>query len=137
MERPDVEPEVVERLREVCEALPEAYEEPAWVGLRWRIRSDTFAHVARIEEGQPEAFARAAGTPGPATVLVFRSAGEELAALAHAGPPYFLTPWGRGAVGVRLGDDTDWTEITELVVESYRIRAPKRLAALLPEPGVS
>jgi hypothetical protein len=134
MGRPDVEPEVIERLRRVCEALPEAYEEPAWVGLRWRIRSHTFAHLVRIEDGLPEAFARAAGTPGPITVLAFRSSGEELAALTHAGPPYFRTPWGRGAVLVRLGDDTDWSEIAELVVESYRVQAPKRLAARMPEP---
>ena len=130
-ERPDVEPAVIERLRHICGALPEAYEEPAWVGLRWRIRLQTFAHVLRVEGGRPEAVARAAGTPGPATVLLFRSAGEELAALAHAGPPYFSAPWGYDAVGLVLDGDPDWEEIRELLVESFRIRAPKRLAARL------
>ena len=130
-ERPDVEPAVIERLRHICGALPEAYEEPAWVGLRWRIRLQTFAHVLRVEAGRPEAVARAAGTPGPATVLLFRSAGEELAALAHAGPPYFSAPWGYDAVGLVLDVDPDWEEVRELLVESFRIRAPKRLAARL------
>jgi predicted DNA-binding protein (MmcQ/YjbR family) len=32
---------------------------------------------------------------------------------------------------VVLTDDTDWEEICELVTESYRILAPKKLIALL------
>jgi hypothetical protein len=32
---------------------------------------------------------------------------------------------------VLLTGDTDWTEIRELVIESYRILAPKKLTALL------
>ena len=35
------------------------------------------------------------------------------------------------AIGVLLTDDTDWEEIRELVTESYRILAPKKLTALL------
>jgi hypothetical protein len=30
-----------------------------------------------------------------------------------------------------LTDDTDWEEIRELVTESYRVLAPKKLTALL------
>jgi len=32
---------------------------------------------------------------------------------------------------VRLTDDTDWDEIGELVTESYRLLAPKKLIARL------
>jgi len=32
-----------------------------------------------------------------------------------------------------LTDDTNWEEIRELVTESYRILAPKKLVALLDE----
>jgi predicted DNA-binding protein (MmcQ/YjbR family) len=32
---------------------------------------------------------------------------------------------------VRLTDDTDWEEIRDLIVESYRLLAPKKLTALL------
>ena len=35
----------------LCLALPEAYEEEAWVGTRWRIRTKTFAHVLMIDRG--------------------------------------------------------------------------------------
>jgi hypothetical protein len=35
---------------------------------------------------------------------------------------------------VRLGPDTDWGEVSELVEDSYRLIAPKRLVAQLDEP---
>ena len=41
----DVPPEILDRLRPICPGLPETYEEPAWVGIRWRIRKRTFAHA--------------------------------------------------------------------------------------------
>jgi hypothetical protein len=34
-------------------------------------------------------------------------------------------------IGVRLTDQTDWAEIRELVTESYRRLAPKKLRTLL------
>lgn len=118
-------------LREICARLPEAYEEPAWVGVRWRIRTRTFAHVLPIDGGRPPAFARAAGTDGPAVVLTFRSAGPELAALHHCGPPFFPAPWGPDVVGMVLDPDVDRTELAELLTESFCLLAPRRLASLV------
>jgi hypothetical protein len=43
--RLQLEPSIVARLREVCLGLPQAQEEPAWVGTRWCIRQQTFAHA--------------------------------------------------------------------------------------------
>jgi hypothetical protein len=71
----DAAAEIVDRLRSVCLAFPEAYEESAWVGTRWRIRKKTFAHVLTIEAGRPPGYARAAATEGPVTVLTFESSG--------------------------------------------------------------
>jgi len=133
-ERAEVAIEVVERLGAICRALPEAREEEAWVGTRWRIRTATFAHVVAIDEGWPPAYAAAAGTAGPATVLTFRSDGEELEALRAIGPPYFKPVWFRDIVGIILDETTDWTEVAELVTESYRLLAPKRLAAQVRSP---
>ena len=70
-----VPPAVLARLRAACRTLPEAREEAAWVGIRWRIRTATFAHVLMIVDGWPPAYARAAGTAGPACVLTFQSSG--------------------------------------------------------------
>jgi hypothetical protein len=126
--------DIVDRLRRVGLALPEAYEEAAWVGTRWRVRGRTFAHVLPIAAGWPPVYARAAGTDGPALVLMFRSSGPELDVLRHAGPPFFAPPWRSDEVGLILGDGVDWDEVAELVTESYCTQAPKRLSRGVGRP---
>lgn len=118
-------PEAVEiRLRAVCLALPDAYEERAWVGARWRVRGRTFAHVLGVEI---DSVLR--------VVLSFRSGGEELEILRHAGHPFFVLGWGRDAMGMVLDGDTDWDEVRELVTQSYCVLAPKKLVALVDRPS--
>ncbi len=123
--------EIVAALRSVCLALPEAYEEQAWVGTRWRIRTHTFAHVLLIDGGWPPAYARAVGSDGPTIVVTFRSAPPELDALSNAGHPFFKPVWFPDIVGMILDEATDGDEVAELITESYRILAPKKLVAEL------
>ena len=131
-ETSDAPLEVVERLGKICDGFPDAYEEDAWVGTRWRIRKRTFAHVLTIVSGVPAAYADAAGDDGPVTVMTFRAAGPELAALTTVGPPFFKARWGNDVVGIVLDEDeTDWDEVSELLAESYCIMAPKGLAKRL------
>lgn len=132
----DVAPEIVARLRSVCLGLPDAYEELAWVGTRWRIRGRTFAHVLTIAAGWPPAYARAAGSKGPITVVTFRSSGPELDALGNSGHPFFRPRWLPDIVGMVLDDGAEWDEVAELLVESYRVLAPRRLqVGLAPAQG--
>lgn len=112
-------------------ALPDAYEEDAWTGVRWRVRNKTFAHVAVSQEGYLSAYRDLTGVTHPTTVLTFRSAGEELHALTYMGPPFYTPPWSPAIVGMVLDDDTDWGEVAELVTESYRYCAPAKLARQL------
>jgi predicted DNA-binding protein (MmcQ/YjbR family) len=130
----DVPHDVIAHLRAVCMALPEAYEERAWVGTRWRIRKRTFAHVLTVESGSPPSYARAAGTTDPVTVMMFRSSGPELDVLRNAGHPFFAPRWRGDEVGMILDDDVDWDEVAELVTESYCVQAPKKLVALVERP---
>jgi hypothetical protein len=130
----DVAAEIVDRLRSVCLALPEAYEESAWVGTRWRIRKKTFAHVLTIDAGWPPGYARAAATEGPVTVLTFEASGPELAALSEAGGPFFKPPWRPTVIGMVLGAAVDWDEVGELLTESYCVHAPKKLVDLVGRP---
>jgi hypothetical protein len=134
MDDADVPRPIVVKLRSVCLGLPEAYEEQAWVGIRWRIRKRTFAHVLAVESGSPRAYARAAGTSGSVVVLTFRSSGPELDALRHSGHPFFGTRWRADEVGMVIDDDVDWAEVGELVTESYCLLAPKKLVALVDRP---
>lgn len=121
----EVPVDVTDRLRGLCSSLPDAYEEPAWVGTRWRVRSRTFAHVLGVQDDDSD----------PLVVLAFRSTGEELEVLRHTGRPFFVLGWGRDALGMVLEDGTDWDEVREVVVESYCALAPKKLVALLDRPA--
>jgi hypothetical protein len=132
---PDVPLEVLSRVRAMCLDLPETYEEAAWVGTRWRIRAKTFAHVLTIDSGWPPAYARAAGTDGPATVLMFRSSGPELDVLRRARHPFFAPPWRGDEVGMVLDTGVDWAEVAELLIESYCVLAPRKLAQSVERPG--
>jgi len=130
---PRIEPsrDVVERLGSTALALPDAYEEDAWTGIRWRVRSKTFAHVLVAQEGYTSAYRDVTGVTEPTTVLTFRSSGDELSALVNAGPPFYRPPWSPTVVGMVLDDDTDWDEVAELVTESYRYCAPQKLSRRL------
>lgn len=69
-------PALVKKLRTICLRLPEAYEEPAWVGTRWRIRKRTIAHIFNIELER-------VWTPA----VMFRATGPELEVLRGTGHP--------------------------------------------------
>lgn len=119
----DVPPEILDRLRPICLRLPETYEEPAWIGIRWRVRGRTFAHVYTVD------------ADGPGCRLTFRSPGDEMDGLVASGHPYAKADWGDNVIRMELDRDVDWAEVGELLTESYLILAPKRLAALVKRPS--
>lgn len=129
----DVPPDILEQLRAICLGLPETHEELAWVGIRWRIRKRTFAHVLTIDPDHQMAYARAAATDEPVCVLTFRSPADEIAGLVTSGHPFFKPGWGPDVMGMVLDDDVDWQEVAELLTESYCVLAPKKLAAEVGE----
>ena len=70
-------------------------------------------------------------------LLVLRAEPDEREAWLSHGHPHFApkrAPSDR--IGVWLANDTDWKEIRELVTESYRILAPKRLIRPRSQPCV-
>ncbi len=123
-DRADVDPDVLRRLGELCLALPEAWDEPAWTGHRFLVRKRNFAHVFAIVDDRDEV----------KTILAVRSPDEERVALVASGHPFFLLGWGRNAMGMVLDADTDWEEVGEIVTESYCVLAPKKLVALVERP---
>ena len=127
----DVEPVILDRLRPICLGLPETSEEPAWIGVRWRIRTRTFAHVYTVDPKRHQVYARTVGTEEPLCVMTFRAPPEELAGLVGGGYPFFRAPWGTDVVCLVFGESVDWTEVGELLTDSYCVLAPKKLAALV------
>ena len=51
------------------------------------------------------------------------------------GPAAFGPLWNRDDVGIRLAEHPDRAELAELIEDSYRLIAPKRLAARLGARG--
>jgi len=128
---PDVPDEILDRLRSICLALPEVREELAWTGLRWSVRRQNFAHVLMIDAGWPPHYAKVAASNGPLCVMTFRSPLPEVDAFAFTWHPFFKPGWWPDIVGMKLDASTEWDEVAGLVTESYRLLAPKKLAALV------
>ena len=61
----DVPAKVVTRLRKICMALPDAYEEEAWTGFRWMVRRKTFADVLTVEPDERSAHVWCPARPDP------------------------------------------------------------------------
>ena len=107
----------VDRLRAICLALPEATEKEAWGDPTFRVRDKIFA-MLKQGDGRPSLWCKA--PPGSQMVLVGADPGRFYV------PPYVGH---KGWVGMRLDRKPDWHEVAELVRRSYRLTAPKRLAA--------
>jgi hypothetical protein len=130
MSRPgDVPEEILDRLRPICRQLPDTSEEPAWIGVRWRIRGRTVAHVYTPDPDRFPVYAGLVVDGEPPAVMTFRVPADDLLGLTAPGFPYFRAPWGRNVAAAVLGDHTDWAEIAELITDSYCEMAPKFLAA--------
>lgn len=108
-------------IREVLAPLPEVVEEEAWTGVRWRVHGNTVAHVFG---GEDQLFR-----------VTFRGEPDEVAAFMHLGEPYFRMGWGDNGIGMLVDDDTDWTELGELLTDSYCIQAPRSLAEQVERPS--
>jgi len=94
------------------------------LGCYFLVRRKIFAQVATVID------------PGgqPATHVAMRPDPEEREALLTMGHPYFSRgPWDErlGRIAVLIEATTDWDEIAELVTDSYRQTAPKKLVAQL------
>lgn len=108
-----------ERLRQICLALPEAEERETWEIPTYRIRSKIFALQSAIDERD-------------AVWCKAQEGSREL--LVQADPERFFVPpylGHKGWVGMWLDRKVDWKEVAELVRRSYRLVAPKKLAASL------
>lgn len=109
------------RLRSICLALPEATEKEAWGDPTFRVREKIFAMEKR-GDGRVSIWCKAA--PGSQAILV--GADPEL---------FFVPPYvgSKGWIGMRLDAKPDWNEVAAIVRRSYRLTAPKKLAAQIGE----
>jgi predicted DNA-binding protein (MmcQ/YjbR family) len=110
----------LDRLSAICLELPEAKREVSGRHAAFRVRGRTFAYFLDDHHGDGIVGLNAKAAPGIAEALI-DDAPDRFYRPAYLGH--------RGWVGLRL--DTagfDWDEVAGVVVESYRLCAPKSLA---------
>ncbi|MDQ3641627.1 MAG: MmcQ/YjbR family DNA-binding protein, partial [Actinomycetota bacterium] len=93
-----------------------------WGDPTWRVRDRIFA----MQKGNFEG--------GRLSVWLKAAEGLQGALVGSAPDRFFVPPYvgHKGWVGIYLGGNgVDWEELSELVEESYRLVAPKRLVARL------
>jgi hypothetical protein len=113
---------ILERLTTLALALPEAHRELSGSHASFRVRKKTFAYFLDNHHGDG------------IVAVTCKVLPSENTALAKAQPkryylPAYIGP--RGWVALRLDlAKIDWSEVRELLLASYLLTAPKRLAAL-------
>jgi predicted DNA-binding protein (MmcQ/YjbR family) len=110
-------PDTLNRLRALCLALPDATEGGGVGNPSFRVRDKIFAMQHGVA-GRPSMWCKA--PPGVQTALVGSDPERFFV------PPYVGC---HGWVGLWLDVEIDWDEVADLVEESYRMTAPKRLSA--------
>lgn len=119
-----IDPQRLERLRNICLGLPEATEQEAWEHPTWRIRNKIFAMQAGDE------------THHRASVWLKASDGVQDFLIQENPKLYFSPPYvgHKGWVGVYLDNKTvPWKALEELIRDSYCLVAPKKLVKALQE----
>jgi hypothetical protein len=115
----------LDRLREICLALPEAEERETWELPTFRVRDKIYAMYVDDEDDRPGIWCKAPA--GNQTHLV------------EADPDRFFVPpyvGHKGWIGMHLDRRVAWHEVATVVERSYRMTAPKRLLkGLDPEPA--
>ncbi len=109
------------QLRTICLAFPEASEQGGVGNPSFKVREKIFA-MQHGMNGRPSLWCKAPA--GAQEVLV------------ESNPDRFFVPpyvGHHGWVGAWLDIELDWDEIADLIEESYRMTAPKRLRALLEQ----
>lgn len=118
-----VDDDALARLRAICLAYPEAVETGGVGNPSFKVRDKIFA-MRHQHQGRLSVWCKA--PPGIQPLLV-ESAPERCFV-----PPYVGH---NGWVGVWIDRDPDWDEIADLIEDSYRMTAPKRLSAQLSSPS--
>jgi predicted DNA-binding protein (MmcQ/YjbR family) len=108
-------------MRAICLALPEAVETLTWGEPHFRVRNRIFAGC---------------GEKGGRVSIGFKLERENAAEIVK-NPRFRPAPYvgKHGWVAMDVGGAVDWREVRELVHESYRLIAPKTLAAKLAAGG--
>jgi hypothetical protein len=117
----------LEQTQAIVARLPDVERSHNALGYYFLVRRKIFAQVATVVDPRGQ----------PVTMVALRPDPDEREALLAMGHPYFSRgPWDDrlGRIAVLIEATTDWDEIAELVTDSYRHTAPKKLVAQIDAP---
>lgn len=117
---------LISPFRKICMSLPDVVEASTQGGIVFKVGRRTLANVIAVVGADEETV----------TVATVRAEPDEVLALTASGHPFFRLRSANtdGWVGAILDSETDWSEIREVVIESFVFVAPKRLLEQLEIP---
>ena len=121
MAKPAAEDRRLARLTKICLALPETTDDRHGSHAGFLVRKKTFAYFLNDHHGDGIVAVACKVLPGDNTALI-------AAQPARFCLPAYIGPKGWVALRLDVGE-VDWDEVAELVACSYRLAAPKSLAA--------
>ena len=119
----EIDNAILSPLRAICLDYPEAVEAVAFGSPTFQVRSKNFAMVHKPDE-RVSVWCKA---PPGAQEAYIASAPDRYYKPPDVGPKGWIAAW------ISPECNPDWDEIEEIVDESYRLIAPKRLVATLDE----
>ena len=115
---------MLERVRKICLAFPEAHEVEAWGEPTFRVRNKLFAMFAAPNNhhggGRPALWIKSTHVNQD---LLIRADHDRFFSPPYVGPS--------GWIGMYLDKKPDWKALADIVRDAYCLTAPKKLAASL------
>jgi predicted DNA-binding protein (MmcQ/YjbR family) len=136
----EIRPDWLAEIRRIALSRPEATEKETWGHPTFRVKDKIFAGIgvgdAASDRRPDDANDWQPTNTNSITALTMKAAAGEQESLLAIGYPYFRPKYvgNRGWIGIVIDDNTDWSEVEELVIDSYRAIAPKKLVNLLDKP---
>lgn len=114
---------LLSKIRQICLALPETKEIETWDHPTFRVNGKIFAGIGHGEE-----------TIGKESIEVTSAtckAKDKQEQLLKIGDPFFYPKYvgAKGWIGIVLSRNSDWKMIKELITESWKKTAPKKLVS--------
>ena len=121
---PSLAETALDRMQAIVASLPDVERSPNPVGCYYQIRRKNFAQVVVSIDTRGQ----------QVTMVILRPLPAERESLIATGHPYCSRgPWDErlGRIAILVEATTDWGQVAELVTDSYRLSAPKKLVAEL------
>ena len=114
----------ITRLRELCLALPLAFEKEAWGECTFRVTGGSMFAMTDCNHHNSGHVAVWVKAPPMVQEILVKSDSVRFFVPPYMGP--------KGWVGVRLDDQVNWDEVAGILKDGYLMSAPKKLGGRVP-----